>query len=189
MKMKWQSFLCVDQCYNWCKIIKTSTCQNDSTWRTRNNCDAISSAWWEDTDAICYSDRKTSWWNYMCMYWERVDDRRTRAQMADRSLGQKTRWSSKEDMVVKLLRDWGFCSSLLLRWVAGLLIPDILKEHTAFIFGGQGAFGLLDPGLLDPWRWRQHVSSKLQESITLLLIVTTQHHNPHHQDWKPQILH
>jgi len=28
------------------------------------------------------------------------------------------------------------------------LIPDILKEHSTFIFKGQGSLGLFDPGLL-----------------------------------------
>jgi hypothetical protein len=37
-----------------------------------------------------------------------------------------------EDVIVKLFRDWGFCSSVLLLCVVELLISDILKEHTAF---------------------------------------------------------
>jgi hypothetical protein len=55
---------------------------------------------------------------------------------------------------------------VLFHSIAGLLIPDILKEHTASIFMGQ------EP--LEPLRWRWYVPSKCQELTTLLLTATTE---------------
>ena len=59
---------------------------------------------------------------------------------------------------------WGFTSSKLLHWVAQFLNANILYEYTAFMFIWS----------LEPWRWRQYVPSKRQQSEILLLSVTTQ---------------
>jgi hypothetical protein len=46
-----------------------------------NDHDAFNSGWWEDIATIYCEEKELS---------ERVDDRRTHHQVADRSLGQKT---------------------------------------------------------------------------------------------------
>ena len=62
-----------------------------------------------------------------------------------------------------------FCSSVLLHWVAGLLIPKVLKEHTDFIFKSQESC-IKSPRA--PWPLKMYVPSKYQVSITLLLSTT-----------------
>lgn len=82
---------------------------------------------------------------------------------------------------------WGFMSSVLLCWVARLLIPDILKERTDLIYKGPGVKASLNTpwplymkvvqwvgGSLIPNIWRNAPPSKYWKSITLLLNLTTQ---------------
>ena len=71
------------------------------------------------------------------------------------------------DLKFAQCQGWGFTSSKLIHWVAQFLNPNILKEYTAFMF----------IWFLEPWRWRQYVPSKCQESEILLLSVTT------HKTW------
>ena len=52
-----------------------------------NDHDAFNYGWWEDIATLCYCEEKE--------LSERVDDRRTHHQVADRSLGQKTRCFSE----------------------------------------------------------------------------------------------